>query len=52
MAVLACHGCRCAPALHRLLHVHVFTLLLLRPVEKLMCPMVTVSQLIKQYDIK
>lgn len=45
-------SCRCAPRLYKALHQHLFTSLLLRPVEKTMCPMVTVSDLIKQYGIK
>jgi hypothetical protein len=48
----ACWQRRCAPGLYKLLHSTLFTLLLLRPVEKIMCPMVTVSQLIQQHDIK
>lgn len=45
-------ACRCAPRLYKSLHQHLFTLLLLRPVEKVICPMVTVSELIEQYGIK
>jgi hypothetical protein len=33
-------------------HQALFTLLLLRPVEKILCPMVTVSDLIAEYGIK
>jgi hemoglobin-like flavoprotein len=44
--------CRCAPGLYKLLHKHLFSLLLLRPFEKVRCPMVTVSQLIDEYGIK
>jgi hypothetical protein len=44
--------CRCSPQLYQLLHTVFFRALLLRPVEKVMCPMVTVSQLIQQHNIK
>jgi hypothetical protein len=43
---------RCAPQLYKLLHTHLFTRLLLRPVERVVCPMVTVSQLMQLYDIQ
>jgi hypothetical protein len=45
-------ACRCSPQLYKLLHSTVFRALLLRPVEKVMCPMVTVSQLIQQCNIQ
>lgn len=44
--------CRCAPRLYKSLHQYLFTFLLLRPVEKIRCPMVTVSDLIEDYGIK
>lgn len=42
---------RCSPGLYRLLHSWAFTGLLLRPAEKIMCPMLTVSQLMQQHGI-
>lgn len=42
----------CSPQLYKLVHSLFFRALLLRPAEKVMCPMVTVSQLIRQYNIK
>lgn len=48
---LVCY--RWAPRrLYKLLHRTLFTLLLLRPVEKIKCPMVTVSDLLEQYNIR
>lgn len=41
-----------APRLYKLLHQSLFTLLLLRPVQKIRCPMLTVSDLIEEYGIK
>ena len=45
-------ACRCFPGWYKAVHRYLFTLLLLRPVEKIRCPMVTVSDLIEQYNIK
>lgn len=47
-----CACCRWAPHLYKLLHQSLFTLLLLRPVQKIRCPMLTVSDLIGEYGIK
>lgn len=44
--------CRCSPQLYKIIHSLCFRALLLRPAEKIMCPMITVSQLIQQYNIK
>eukprot|EP00878_Enallax_costatus_P029668 GHUV01032209.1.p1 GENE.GHUV01032209.1~~GHUV01032209.1.p1 ORF type:complete len:169 (+),score=35.70 GHUV01032209.1:303-809(+) len=44
-------ACRLSPVLYKLIHSLFFRALLLRPARKIMCPMVTVSQLIKQYSI-